>query len=183
MINSTLVFSKEGLNIIKNNKNNYSLLFSIENNNIYLPKIIHFNTINILCDLYHDLIEKYDLQINENKNEAIIYILFKHLFEDLGLPHYYIYIHITKNITENITENITFEFKSIKLNDISIEVEPINITTGIVNCSIITSHKISIEWNILISNIDIPECVEKILGLIIYKLFNRIKQFIENINI
>jgi hypothetical protein len=179
MIDSTLVFSKEGLDIIKNNKNNYSLLFSIENNNIYLPKIIHFNTINLLCELYSDLIEKYDLQINENKNEAIIYILFKHLFEDLGLPHYYIYIHIT----QNITDKITFVFKSIKLNDISLEIEPINITTGKVICSIITSHKISVEWNILIGNIDIPECVEKILGLIIYKLFNRIKQFIENINI
>ena len=179
MINSTLVFSKEGLNIIKNNKNNYSLLFSIENNNIYLPNIIHFNTINILGELYPELIEKYDLQINENKNEAIIYILFKHLFEDLGLPQYYIYIEIKKNITENIS----FVFKSIDLNNIHFEIEPINITNSKINCFIKSPHNISVEWNILLGNVDIPEYVEKILGLIIYKLFNGIKQFIENINI
>ena len=43
-----ILFEKDGLKFIKIKKNNYNLVFSMENKNIYLSKIIDFNLITLL---------------------------------------------------------------------------------------------------------------------------------------
>ena len=51
-----------------------------------------------------------------------------------------------------------------------------------INCILITPHKVNICANIhVVSDLDIPIFYEKMVGKIIYKIFNRLKQFIENV--
>jgi len=51
-------------------------------------------------------------------------------------------------------------------------------------CRIITPHQMEFTCNIEFENsIVIPQVVEKLGGLILYKIFNRVKQFIENVRI
>jgi hypothetical protein len=50
------------------------------------------------------------------------------------------------------------------------------------DCDIITSHKIRFTFDVLFEdNMLVPPVAEKLVGLILYKIFNRVKQFIENV--
>ena len=179
----TELYSKEGFVFTKNDKNNYSLAFEMVNNNIILSKIIDFNLVKLIYDLNNDIYEKVNLKII-NENEATINLLMRHLFEDLGLPQRFSYVHIKKTCKEN---NITFESQTIKSErpeGMPIDAELMPIKTMICYFNIITPHKISFTSNILFENhMLVPAVVEKLVGLILYKIFNRVKQFIENVTI
>ena len=63
------LFDKDGFIFSRPKKNHYSLTFTIENNNILLPKIIDFNLIKLIYDLNPDVYEKVDVEkINENNS-------------------------------------------------------------------------------------------------------------------
>jgi hypothetical protein len=181
MSEQNVLYSKEGFIFVKNLKNNYSLTFQMENTNIILAKIIDFNLVKLIYDLNTDIYEKINLQIH-NENEAIINLLMKHLFEELGLPQRFSYLYMKKFVTEN---NINFILQTIKYErpegmPASAELMPIqNITCS---CDIITPHKIKFTCNILFEpTMNVPPVAEKLVGLISYKIFNRVKQFIENV--
>ena len=177
----TELYSKDGFVFTKNEKNNYSLTFEMVNNNIILSKIIDFNLVKLIYDLNNDIYEKVNLKII-NENEATINLLMKHLFEDLGLPQRFSYVHMTKISKEN---NILFESQTIKSEipeGMPVEAELMPLKTMICNCNIISPHKIRFTINVLFDNhMLIPAVVEKLVGLILYKIFNRVKQFIENV--
>ena len=64
----TELYSKEGFTFIKNEQNNYSLTFEMENNHIILSKIIDFNLVKLIYDLNKDIYEKANIKIiNENE--------------------------------------------------------------------------------------------------------------------
>ena len=51
-------------------------------------------------------------------------------------------------------------------------------------CDIITQHKINFTTNIIFdTTMIIPPFVEKLVGIILNKIFKRLKQFIENVRI
>lgn len=51
-------------------------------------------------------------------------------------------------------------------------------------CEIITPHTILFNFTIVFnSNMIIPKFAEKMVGIIIHKIFKRVKQFIENIRL
>ena len=67
-MDSEILFEKDGLKFLKIKKNFYNLLFSMENNNIILEKIIDFNLVNIIYELNKDIYEKMNLtKINDNE--------------------------------------------------------------------------------------------------------------------
>jgi len=183
MTNPVILYSKEGLIFTKNEQNNYSLSFSIENNSIVLSKIIDLNLIKLIYDLNNDIYERCNINII-NENEAVSNLLMKHLFKDLGLPQFFCYLHIKKIIEEN---NIQFIVQSIKPETpegVPSNAELMPIKNMICDCRIITPHQIIFICNIQFEkSMLIPQVVEKLVGLILYKIFNRVKQFIENVRI
>ena len=177
----TELYSKEGFVFTKNEKNNYSLVFQMENNHMILSKIVDFNLVKLIYDLNNDIYEKVNLKII-NENEATINLLMKNLFEDLGLSQRFSYVHVKRTTHEN---SILFEFQTIKSErpeGMPVDAELMPIKTMKCNCDIITPHRIRFTFNVLFENyIVVPPVVEKLVGLILYKIFNRIKQFIENV--
>ena len=126
------------------------------------------------ADLFDDIkIEKI------NDYESIIFILFKDLFNDMGLPHYYYYFNIKHNIEENHfllspRESVVKKrMECVKLNHARINYTPIN------------EHQIRFNIDAIIPSGDnvVSSMIEKIICNIIYKIFNRVKQFIYSINI
>jgi len=178
-----ILFEKDGLRFLKIKKNYYNLLFSMENNNINLDKIIDFNLVNIIYELNQDIYEKMILK-KINENEVIVNFLIKHFFEDLGLPQRFSYLHIKKVFENNI---IFFEAQTIKSErplDMPHDSELLNIEKIHIICNIITPHKIVFVINIIFhDNVNIPPFAEKMVGIIINKIFKRVKQFIENVRI
>lgn len=177
----TELYSKEGFVFVKNEKNNYTLSFEMVNNNMILSKIIDFNFIKLIYDLNNDIYEKVNLKII-NENEANVNLLMKHLFEDLGLPQRFSYLNVKKTFQEN---RIIFESQTIKSErpeGMPIDAELMPMKKMISNCDIITPHKIRFTINVFFEDkMLVPPVAEKLVGLILYKIFNRVKQFIENI--
>lgn len=175
--------SKEGLEFIKIKNNNYKLVFSIENHNIILPKIIDFGLLKLIYELNVDIYEKSNITII-NENQANLTLLMKNLFEDIGLPQRFIHINIEKNINENKISFISHSIASEKVKDMPIDSKLLPIKNMVYDCLIINPHKVDFICNILFEDeMVVPQFVEKMVGLILVKIFKRIKQFIENFRI
>ena len=183
MDNESIIFDKEGFKFIKIKSHYYKLTFSMENPNIILSNIIDFNLIKLIYDLNGDVYEKVNLE-KLNNNEAHITLVMKHFFEDLGLPQRFSYLYMTKIIEHN---KIIFNAKSITTSrpkEAPIDAELLTIKNLTSICDIITPHKINFSFNIYFNEtLNIPPFVEKIVGMIIHKIFKRLKQFIENVRI
>jgi hypothetical protein len=179
----TKLFEKEGFIFTQIKKNNYKIDFTMENKNIILSKIIDFNLIKLIYDLNTDIYETVELEII-NENEAVATILMKNFFEELGLPQKFSYLHIKREIQDN---KIIFRSQSIqghRPTSIPIDAELMGVENMTSICDIITPHKMNFSFNMILNdNVIIPVFVEKMVGIILHKIFKRVKQFIENVSI
>ena len=181
MNNPKILYAKEGFQFIKNDKNNYSIHFEMENNHIMMAKIIDFSLVKLIYDLNGDIYEKINIE-KVSDNEVIMIMLIKNLFEDLGLPQRFSYVRMKKCIDPT---KITFHSQSIldeRPKGIPDAAELLPIKYLNCECDIITQHKISFICNIVFENyLDVQSFAEKAVGLILFKIFKRLKQFIENV--
>jgi hypothetical protein len=180
---SSILFNNDGFKITRNTKNNYSLEFTIENKNIVLPKIIDFNLFNLIYELNPDIYDKMELK-KLNEKDAIITILMKNLFEDLGISQKFNYMYIQKF---KDSEKIIFKGETIHNNRpdcVPEEAELTQIKDLTCVCYVLTNHKILISFTIILDEkMIIPPFVEKLFTNILFKIFKRVKQFIENTRI
>jgi hypothetical protein len=180
-MDSKILYDKDNMRFTKLNEKNYCLEFTMENKNILLTNIVDFSLIKLIYDLNGDIYEGVDLE-KINDTEANICLLIRPLFEDLGLPQKYSYLHIEKIINEN---QIIFRSKSIynkRPINIPDEAELMAMKENIGVCDIITPHKIKFTFTVLFEDyVKIPQFAEKMVGLILSKIFKRVKQFIENV--
>jgi hypothetical protein len=153
----------------------------MENKSIILSKIIDFNLVKLIYDLNSDIYEKANLQKIDD-NQAIVILLIKHLFEDIGLPQRYSYVHMIKQVHEN---KIIFTSQSIyseRPEGMPENAEQMHVKNMICECNIVTPHRISFSCNVIFEDyMVVPQFAEKMVGLILFKIFNRVKQFIENV--
>lgn len=187
MNNETVLLNKNGFQFYKMKENEYYSTFSLKNNNILLSQIIDFNLIKLIYDLNTDIYELTHLEKVDEDN-AFITIIMQHLFKDLGLPQRYSLLQMQRivntdeiifigNTTKDITNDTMIQF--IPSNAELIQIQNIkNI------CKIITPHHIDFTFSVIFDkNMKIPLFAEKIISNIIYKIFIRVKQFIENIRV
>jgi hypothetical protein len=184
MEESTILYDKNDTKIIKLDDENYNLLFSIENKNINLCSIINFELIKLIYELNKDVCENMNLE-KLDENNAQTTILIKNFFEDLGLPQKYTSLHILKT-SDN--KSITFDFSTIKIKKpkwVHKDMDLADIKNVQINCDFSSSqHKIN--FNCLINfkeEAEMPVFVQKVSIMIINKIVNRLKQFIENVRI
>jgi hypothetical protein len=178
------LFNKENFIFKRYGVNKYLLEFDIENKNIYMEKIIDFSLIELIYKLNPDIYLHIDFN-KINENEVVAILLMKHFFEDVGLPQRYSYMNIKKTIEQN---RILFKAQTIIQNEkpqkIPIEAEILNIDNLTCICDLITPHKVKISFDINFnSGFAIPLFAEKMVGVIIHKIFKRLKLFIEKITI
>lgn len=178
------LFNKENFVFKRYGVNKYLLEFDIENKNIYMEKIIDFSLIELIYKLNPDIYLHIDFN-KINENEVVAILLMKHFFEDVGLPQRYSFMNIKKTIEKN---RILFKAQTIIQNEkpekIPIEAEILNIDNLTCICDLITPHKVKISFDINFnSGFAIPLFAEKLVGVIIHKIFKRLKQFIEKITI
>ena len=179
-----VITEKDGMKFARLEKNQYHLQFSIQNNFIRLPDILNFDLVKLIYDLNGDIYEKVILE-KLNDDEATITLLMKHFFVDMGLPQRYAFIHVGKEILENNNiQFITVPILSEKPEIIPTEAERIPLKSTKLLCEILNEHKVNLHCFILFNeHSKIPPFMEKFIGLIFNKIFNRVKQFIENYRI
>ena len=177
----TIIFEKEGFQFFKKNSK-YCCTFSMINNNIYLPSIINFELLKIIYSLNPDIFQSIELE-KSSDNEVNCLIIVKKLFQDLGLPQKYSYLNMKKIFIDNktILFHVVPIFTEIPQN-LPLNCESTNIHSIKCLCDIITNNEIKFTFDIYLQEkAYIPPFLEKMIGLIIHKLFKRVKQFIENV--
>jgi hypothetical protein len=179
----TILTNQNDIQFIRIKENHYNLKFNIKNENIILFKIINFDLLKLIYDLNTDIYEKTYLE-KINDNEAIITILMKHFFEDIGLPQRFTHSHVYKTIENNkiIFKSILININKPKMLPENAEQMPLEHFTIV--GEFITDHSINFDINIIFNNkMNVLPFIEKMVGIISNKIFKRLKQFIENIQI
>ena len=178
-----ILTNKDGLLFKKIKKRNYSLSFSMENNHIILPKIIDFSLVKLIYDLNPDVYEKVNME-KLGDNTAVVTLLMKHFFEDMGLPQRYTFMHIQKIEEENRIRFVSQSILTHRPEGIPDEAEIMAVKQMNNVCEIISNHKIMFNFNIMFEDyVVIPPFAEKMISIILNKIFKRVKQFIENIRL
>jgi hypothetical protein len=175
------IIEKNGIKLTKLTSTKLNLTFDINNNNIVLPSIINLDLIQLIVNLNPNIFENIETQTETEINKKIN-ILFKDIFADIGLPQYYISLNINKYVLD--TNQIVFNcfLYDNKLDFYSHDVELLSIDNIKISIEIINNHFIKINGEItLLENHNIPPFSEKLIGNIIYNIFIRLKQFIENL--
>ena len=182
-----IISEKNGMKLIRHPDNVFNFVCTIENKNIYLDKIINFELIKLIFEINNDIYEKVIMNKIDENNAEFIFIM-KHFFADIGLPQRYYHFMMTKifNTNEN---KIVFTSETINGNKpdfINKDIEFLPINKMIYECQFTSLQRDKILFSALISfdkNLPIPEYIEKVVGLIVNKIFIRVKQFIENYRI
>ena len=165
----------------------FNLTFEITNNNIVLPKIINFDLINLIFKLNPNIFASVNMQKSELESNVVeevnIYALLKDIFCEIGLPQYYSSLNI-KRI--DLLPKIRFVINNNKNNNINDnenkDTECLPIEQIVIDFDIITNHHVKVNCDItLTDDHNLPQFTEKIIGNMIYNIFNKVKQFIENI--
>jgi hypothetical protein len=177
-----VIYKKENFLFERIHEYQFSIHFNVINNNIQLDKIIDFGLMKLLSDVNPDIyIESKIDTISEHEVEFVF--LLKHFFEDLGLPQHYSYMNTTKMVYENA---VIFSSKPIydkKPDWIPENVELCPFHSLICKFEIETLHKINITIDLHMEQkkIIVPLMIQKLFGIILHKMFIRVKQFIENL--
>ena len=176
-----VLVEKDGMKFIKLEKNKYNLLYSIENQNINLEPLINFELIKLIYELNPDIYEKVVLN-KITEEEAQITILMKHFFNDLGFPQKFSHMGLKKCASQNRINFIGASIFSEKPEYIPNEVELLPIENLNIECTMTNPNKVNLNCLIVFhSSLIIPGFIEKVIGIIVNKIFNRVKKFIENI--
>jgi|LakMenEpi03Aug12_release.lakeMendotaPanAssembly.Ray.scaffolds.fasta_scaffold1088278_1 hypothetical protein len=179
-----VLIDRNEMKVVKINNNKFNISFNIKNEKINLIKLINIDFIKIIYEINKDLIEKFIIE-KKSDTEARIFILCKDLFTDLGLPQFYYSFNIKQDFTD--FNNIKFIFSTI-LNAENAENENIDknmldvkIDKCIMQCSIINEHYIQFNIEVLVTPSEMfSSIIEKMISMMIYNVFNRVKQFIGN---
>lgn len=177
-----IIYEKDGFKFEKLKDNAFNLLFDVENSKLALPSLINFDLVKLIYDLNSDIYVSNNLQKIPEENAAIITLLMKHFFEDLGLPQRYSHLYMTQ---ENTDKKIVFNACSIhtdpRPNGIPDDAELMPIKYMVITCDIITQHKIDFNCSIVFEDyLNIPPFAEKVIGIMIHKIFTRVKRFINS---
>jgi hypothetical protein len=186
-------FEKDNIRISKTPEEEYHMQCIIENHQLLLEKIINFDLLKLIYDLNVDVYEKTELH-KISDSEANILFIMKNLFPDLGMPQRFAYLKVRRSIDRDLftqkTKKIVFQSEFIldekgqmvKPEHLPKDVFPLPIESLVTECLFLSENKIHISNKIKINSgkLNIPAFVEKLLSKIIYKVFSRVKQFIEN---
>jgi hypothetical protein len=144
--------------------------YVFENNNILLENLIHFYFLKLILES-SNFIEKYTLDIHET--HAVVFVLFKHLFEDFGYSQKYIYVDVIREKKDNVIKYI--------INPLALEEKldadflPVDF---FISFTIITPNKIMVEFSIKWLE-EIP-FVEN-MKTVVKKTFSNLKQYIDKL--
>jgi hypothetical protein len=179
-INDKIIRNKNGMKFIKTSKNSYNLTFVIENKNILLSKIVDFDLINLIYTLNQDIYESVDIE-KISDNESNITLVMKKIGFDL-ISQRYAFLNMTKYVNENTITFISNTIKTSKPQNVNDKMELITIHKIINKFEVLSPHKLDFECDIIFNeDTQIPSMADNILGIIINKIFVRVKTFIENI--
>jgi hypothetical protein len=179
-----VLLDKDGTKIVKYDKGCYTINFEFFNPNIILANVVGFDLFKLIHDLNPDICEKIEIQKIDETN-ALMTSLIKNFFEDLGFAQKFSCLQVKK---EYIKDYFIFSFKTYSkyrpkwITDDDIELGHLDGITLI--CVPQNDHYMKLCCKVEYSEEnDVPVFVQKTSIMMINKIINRLKQFIENVKV
>jgi hypothetical protein len=173
---SKILLEKNGIKIVKENATHFTIEFEIANANVDLTNFISIDFLKLVHDLNPDIFESIAIQ-KIDEGAANILLVYKDLFADLGLPHFYCCFQITKHANTFILLPIDFKPSDTKKNLVLMPIDK-----GEIIFHPLSAQQILFKWTIHFTPPDLfSGYVEKMIGLLLFKVLNRVKQFIYNL--
>jgi len=176
------VCGKYDINLNKNKiNNNFILDFSIENPNINVYNIVNFSLYKLIADLNEDILERIEIiNVIEEDVECDLLFLFKPFSKELGMSKKYMYIKTIKSVKNNVIKFKSYDLDISRLNVELPGYEKITSDVAELDIKILSQHSASViyEFNLNI-NEDLPLYMQNMSGLMMKKLFYKLKTFIE----
>jgi len=179
-MDNKILLERNGIKFIKVTANKFNVTFVLENSLDVRP-LINLNLLKLIHDLNPDLFESFSV-INSGENTQQIYMLFKDLFAELGIPQYYYHFSFTiKHSDPSLIKFIITPIDGEEKNNAAALCVPLTSCelTCVLQNNIVGLFNIDVEIN----NTDLFNSAffEKMVGMILYKVINRLKQFISTI--
>ena len=177
----TTICNKHNILLRKNkNLNNYKLLFQAKNENIQIGNLINFRLYELLGTLNEDIVESIKV-VNAHSSDMMDFLMvFKRFGAEVGISKKYMFIRTKmlkhENQTQFISQSIPYEGEVPKGCE--------QVTGDYANLYIDqkSDSEVTIQYVFNINlNEELPTYMENIIGLLMKKIFYRLKTFIENI--
>ena len=164
-----------------NNNNNFTIDFQIINKlNLNMKDIIDNKLFNLIGIINKDIIEKSEIVNHISDNELDILYIFKRFGADLGISKKYCFF---KTIIQYNTNQIIIHSESIPYLE-NINEEPIICKYTKLYVTNYDQSIIDIHYNFSINiEEELPIYMQNMLGILMKKILNNFKLFIENIKL
>ena len=180
VVHDKLICKKYDILLYKKDSSHFSLHLDITNPRIKIPNLINFDIYTLIANLNTDVLERIETTNVYTDNKLSILFVFKRFGSEIGISQKYMHTLIERKIENS---KITFLSKSIPLTK-SIPDNCDNVSSEKASLTVDTSnpHNIKIVYDFHMDiQEDLPLYMENISGLLMKKIFIRLKQFIENI--
>lgn len=174
-------------------KNVYSLEFSVSNHKINLEQFLDWKIYELLYTLNKDILCDMKVFETEDEDEKQIYYLFNRFGKDLGILQRYMYFNVERIVNDNDAGTKTnssaetvpeIEFRSTPIHDGEYSTktcQPLKSNFSIFNMKLVNNTlQIKYVYHIDLQE-NLPSSMKNIAGILIKKLFWRVKTFIENL--
>jgi len=182
--NSKLILEKNGIVFSKIKNNIFNVHFKIVNDQMHLPAFINFDFIRLIYDLNTDVYDYVNVTKTDDNN-AYFLITMKHFFKDFGLPQRYSSIHVRQNDIDPTTNIVQFYGKTILTQippNLPEKAELLPLENMNIKFIILSNHEVEVQVELIFEdNFSLIPMIEKMVGVIIHKIFNKTRQFIQSL--
>ena len=171
--NDILLTKKKGTNC-------FSLHFNVYNPNIIIKNLINPTIYEVIYKLNKDVVERIEISdMAMDSNCFDVLFVLKRFGSELGIAQKYMFLKTTRETDE---KQIRLLSKSVPYSKTvpNCETAVCDYANLIVNIVSENEVNINYEFDIKLEE-DLPKYMENIPGLLMKKIFNRLKIFIENI--
>ena len=180
VVQENIICKKYNIDLYKKDSSHFSLYLDIINPRIIIPNLINLEIYSLIAKLNTDVLERIQITNVFSENKISILFIFKRFGAEIGISQKYMHTLIEQQIEDN---TITFRSKSIPLTqEIPENCERVSSNNASLVVNISNPHDITISYDFHMDlNEDLPIYMENISGLLIKKIFLRLKVFIEGI--
>jgi hypothetical protein len=182
-----IIFEKNGIKIQKekdDDEDKFTVTFFIENEQHNdITKFVSINFLKLVHDLNPDMFESIDIHtFSGEKEEANVFLVFKDLFGDLGLPQFYTCFRIMLSEEEDGVK--TFALAPLEITAELLELKQKKVEIPLRKCTMVcdarsVDHIVFRMHTTFVSNeFFSTSYIEKMASMLVIKVLNRVKQFI-----
>lgn len=172
--NSTVICNKGDIILTKHNLDNtYEVRLKIKSSHTNLVPFINLDLYDLIMKLNPDILD--DIKIEKlGENKAKVLYLFKPMIEGMGIATPYIYTHIQMETHDN---TVMYKSHNLKYDMNDVNYKQLIDNGSILFIKIINNNEIDIVYSFSIDlDQDMPKYLENYIGVLIKRLFYRVKQ-------